>query len=210
MKTIRYNNLDVFYHKKLNGGGMDFGQDYISVINQRYKRPFNYCYEFCCGPSFIGFSLLAHQLVKKLCLSDIYQPAIDAVETTVKKNDLSHLVDYYCIDGVGELPANNFDLVIANPPHFNEQCDWLEHVDDRIYLDEHWAIHEEFYHNIAERLNDDGIILIQENAKGSNRKSFELMICEAGLRINDVFDSQFRKGNDQIYYLEIMKKAEEQ
>ncbi len=206
MKTITYCGIDIYYQSNLNGGGMDFGQDYINVIKKRYNKKFDYTYEFCSGPGYIGFSLLAHDLTERLCLSDKFLPAYEAVKQTIVANNLHDKVDCYCLDGVKNLPSKGFDLVVSNPPHFLNECDWLKHIEDRIYIDKNWNVHREFYQNIGSRLRDDGVILIQENALGSNRSSFESMIQEASLMITDVFEIESPKGSDQIYYIEVKKK----
>ena len=75
--------LNVYYDSWMEGGGTWFGQEYIELIKQRYTRTFEKCYEWCSGPGFIGFGILDHELCKKVCLSDIYEPAINqAVKTT--------------------------------------------------------------------------------------------------------------------------------
>ena len=205
-KKINYLGIDVYYESNLNGGGMDFGQDYITVIQNRYAgKCFEHTYEFCAGPGFIGFSILAHGLTKKLCLSDKFTPAYESMCRTVKENSLEHKVNCFNVEGVKDVAASGFDLVVSNPPHFLNKCEWLTHIDDRIYIDENWNVHREFYKNISTKMTDDGIILIQENALGSEPEMFEPMIKEARLKISDVFSMKEIKGNDKIYYLEVVK-----
>ncbi|MGH1431688.1 MAG: methyltransferase [Neptuniibacter sp.] len=205
MKTFTANNINIYFHPNHNGGGMDFGQDYIKVIAQRYGKPFNKVYEFCSGPGFIGFSLLGAGQAEHLILSDLYEPLNEVIEKTVESNGLEGRVNFYNMPGVKELPEGEIDLVVSNPPHFLTEQSWLGHIENRIYIDENWEVHREFYHNIASKLSDDGIVLFQENALGSGLHDFELMISEGGLQVTDVFSMENRVGNDQIYYIEAKK-----
>lgn len=205
MKKFTANKIDIFYHPNHNGGGMDFGQDYIDVISNRYEQPFKKVYEFCSGPGFIGFSLLGAGLTECLVLSDLYEPLSEVIDATIERNGLKERVNFYNMPGVADLPENDIDLVVSNPPHFLTGQSWLGHIEDRIYIDENWDIHKEFYRNIATKLSDDGIVLFQENALGSGVTDFEVMIAEGGLELTDVFSMDSRVGNDQIYYLEARK-----
>jgi methylase of polypeptide subunit release factors len=135
-------------------------------------------------------------------------------------------------------PSGTFDLIVANPPHFSakiptklyflnhlycsnttsEQKEkistihrvWSDHDNtSRITVDKDWQAHKNFYKNIKSHLAPDGVILMQENAAGSNVKEFEPMIDQAGLEITDVFvDNEY--GNFlpslKIYYIEIKHK----
>jgi methylase of polypeptide subunit release factors len=135
-------------------------------------------------------------------------------------------------------PSGTFDLIVANPPHFpakistklhllnhlycsNTTPDQKEKIStinglfldcdntNRITVDKDWQAHKNFYKNIKSHLALDGVILMQENAAGSNVKEFESMIDQAGLEITDVFvDDEY--GNFipsiKIYYIEIKHK----
>ena len=140
------------------------------------------------------------------------------------------------IDDLALLPKSQmFDLVVANPPHFPAKlsakikamntlaCKGIyggkklcldktdmdimpDHAINRLIVDQDWAAHKNFYHNIKSRLAPDGVILMQENAAGSSAEDFRSMIESAGLEITDVFfDEEY--GNlmpsIKIYYIEI-------
>lgn len=197
--------IDVAYYPNQNGGGMHFGQNYIDVIKKRYNRKFNKVYEFCCGPAYIGFSLLGSGLTKNLILSDLHLPAKYSTHETATKNNITNSVNFYLQAGVSSLPESDIDLVISNPPHFLKRVPWLRHIDPRIYIDSNWEIHKEFYSNIADKITDDGIILLQENALGSSPHDFELMANKGGLKITDIFPIENPIGKDWIYYIELRK-----
>ena len=81
-----------------------------------------------------------------------------------------------------------------------------DHAVNRLIVDQDWAAHKNFYHNIKSRLAPDGVILMQENAAGSSAEDFRSMIESAGLEITDVFFDE-AYGNFmpsiKIYYIEI-------
>ena len=208
--TSGNSKLKVFYHSWMDGGGTWFGQEYSDIIQQRYPdRVFERCYEWCSGPAYIGFNILDHGLCRSLCVSDVYEPAIQAVNETVKNNRLD-CVSAYATGTVAGLPDHEqFDLVVANPPHFLT-CPGDDNY-QRIAVDQNWAAHQEFFANIGRHLLPNGIVLLQENQSGSlNREQdFEPFIAAAGLEITAVFDSPKHYTPDhhtRIYYIEIRQK----
>ena len=208
--TSGQSKLSVFYHSWMDGGGTWFGQEYVDIIRERYSgRVFERCYEWCSGPGYIGFNILDHGLCGSLCVSDVYQPAIQAIHETIKNNKL-HNVSAYATGTVGQLPENEkFDLVVANPPHFLT-CPGDENY-QRIAVDQNWTAHQEFFENIGQHLLPDGIILLQENQSGSmNREQdFAPFIDAAGLQITAVVNSPKYYTPDhhtRIYYIEIRSK----
>jgi len=202
--------IKVQHDSWMDGGGTWFGQEYINIIKQHYPdRVFERCYEWCSGPAFIGFGILANGLCKSLCVSDIYVDAIKRVEETAKLHSLSN-VSAYAIGTVDKLPNHEqFDLVVANPPHFLS-CPGDDNY-QRIAVDQNWAVHQEFFENIGKHLLPGGVILLQENQAGSlNRElDFKPFIDDAGLEITSVFNSSEHYTPDhytQIYYIEIRQK----
>ena len=208
--TSGQSKLRVFYHSWMDGGGTWFGQEYVDIIRERYSgRVFERCYEWCSGPGYIGFNILDHGLCGSLCVSDVYQPAIQAIHETIKNNKL-HNVSAYATGTISQLPENEkFDLVVANPPHFLS-CPGDENY-QRIAVDQNWAAHQEFFANIRQHLLPNGVILLQENQSGSmNREQdFAPFIDAAGLQITAVVDSPKYYTPDhhtRIYYIEIRPK----
>jgi len=202
--TESTNQYKVFYTADLNGGGMLFGPEYPSIIRKFYpNRIFNTCMEWCSGPGFIGYNMLDHGLCNNLVLNDIYQPAIDIANKTAEYNDLSKRVSTYCAGDIGTLPDTlKIDLVVANPPHYDRS------FNNRIADDLNWEIHRNFYTKIGNYLTDDGAIIIQENADGSDVSMFEEMINDNNLKILDVLKSPqyFTEAPMLIYYIHITKR----
>lgn len=204
-------DLVVYYTQEMEGGGTWFGQEYVSVVKQRYPdRVFDRCYEWCSGPGFIGYALLDHGVCRTVCFSDLYDPAVEMVRWTSRlpANSCADQVTAYLFRDLALMPAHEqFDLIVANPPH-NPGGDaetLTRQHNTRIEQDPVWAGHQNFFSNIKKHLAPNGIILLQENAIGSSVKTFEPWITAAGLRVTDAFPSpgyyidEFTK----IYYIEI-------
>jgi len=199
----------VSYHSSEDGGGTWFGQEYVREL-QRYDRQFDRCLEWCSGPGFIGFALLAYEICNDLTLVDRHAPCAVSVADTIQRNQCADRVKFFNLDRIASLPASEtFDLVIANPPHYLT-CPG-NHNYQRIAVDQHWQAHEEFYANIGAHLNPGAVILMQENQAGSlaGPAEFMPMIERNGLRITAYWTSARyfdRAGPTQIYYLEIRQK----
>ena len=205
------NGIQVYYDSWMDGGGTWFGQDYIDIIKNRYPgRTFDRCYEWCSGPGYIGFSILGAKLAQGLTLSDRYESAIvDAVADTVKHNQLQDCVSAYVGSSLAVLPEHEqFDLVVANPPHYLE-CPGDDNY-QRIAVDINWQAHQDFFCHIGQHLTDDGVILLQENQAGSlnGAEDFRPFIEINNLKITDCFRSTKyydSNGPTQNYYIEISK-----
>lgn len=103
--TVRYGEIDVCWTPELEGGGMSFGQDYLPVVANLFGHV-GRVFEFCAGPGFIGFSLLAHGLCDSLALIDVNPAAVAAARETVRRNGLEDRVTVYLSDGLDGLPAD--------------------------------------------------------------------------------------------------------
>lgn len=203
-------DFSVSYNSDQDGGGTWFGQEYVTVLQQRYQRRFHRCLEWCSGPGFIGFSLLAHGLCDNLVLVDSHVPVADAIRETTLRNQVQNQTTFYCCDRIAQLPDDEqFDLIVANPPHYLE-CPGDANY-QRIAVDPDWQAHREFYQHIRHHMLPDAVMLMQENQAGSlsGPAEFRDMIERAGLRITGYFTSPEHydtQGPTQIYYIEIRKK----
>lgn len=207
--TTGARRIKVFHESWMEGGGTWFGQEYVEIIKSRYPgQRFGTCYEWCSGPGFIGFSLMDHGICDKLCLSDIYAMAIEkSAAETVQHHGFQHCVTSYVTGTLATLPNHEqFDLVVANPPHYLE-CPGDANY-QRIAVDVAWQAHQDFFYHIGRHITTDSIILLQENQAGSlnRQEDFRSFIERNGLEITDVISSpNFYdvSGPTQIYYIEI-------
>ena len=185
ISIVKYGRINVSYLPQLDGGGRDFGQDYIPITKNKLGKIGRAC-EFGCGPGFIGFSLLAHGLCDSLCLIDVNPKAVNIVKRTIRENGLQDKVKVYLSDGLKKIPrTEKWDLVVSNPPHFGG-TDKEYYSDLRIY-DPKWHIHEAFYKNIKGFLNKDGSVMFVENAMGSTPGQWKKMMEKNGLHYISAF-----------------------
>lgn len=177
--TTKFGNITVYYVSALNGGGMTYGQDFIPLVRKMFGKVNRIC-EFCSGPGFIGFSLLANDLCNSLCLVDINPMAIKACKKTIKENNLAQKVTTYVSDVFKNVPkTEKWDLIVCNPPHFDRE--FLDYSKDIIGVDPKWKFHQEFYKSVKQYLTKDGVIIFVENMAGSEPKIWKPMITKAGL-----------------------------
>lgn len=203
----RINGLDVYYTNETNGGGDYFALEYMNVINEWYTHVDN-ALEWCSGPGFIGYGLLASNICKNISFNDMYSPALEMLEKTKAHSTYSNNIFIHAGNTLDSIPkSKQYNLVVGNPPHWKDDnsasaslgFDVREHkhVQD-ILVDYNWEAHKSFYKNMKTLLHPEGNIVLQENAQGSSPADFEQMINDAGLKINSYATSQMY--ND-IYYL---------
>lgn len=201
-RTVRYGDIRVYYKKHLDGGGSAFGQAYVGFLKEcgmpRQQRVF----EWCAGPAFIGFSLLAHGLCETLCLADINELAVDACRRTIDANKLADRVSVYQSDNLTGIPATEqWDLIVGNPPFYNESRPWCIRSHDK-----DWHIHRQFFADVGRFLKPGGVILLQEANDASTPEDFREMIEAAGLAIALIHNS--KPGEMSHYFLGMVRSGE--
>lgn len=204
-RTVRYGDIRVHYKKHLDGGGTYFGQDFIPLFRQWELPQQTRVFEWCAGPGFIGFSMLAHGMCKSLCLADINPEAVEACERTIEDNGLAGRVTVYRSDNLRDIPpAETWDLIVSNPPHFD---DGYFEAELRAH-DPGWRLHREFFATVGRHLSESGVIVLQENNNGSTADTFRSMIEDAGLRIAFVHnESPTRTPDHRFYYIVIARQS---
>ena len=199
LSSVRFGDIEVFYEPDLDGGGSFFGDDYVPFLRERLG-PVESVYEWCAGPGFIGFAILAAGLCERLCLSDVNPRAIRCVEKTIRENGLGGIVDVFESDCFDQIPSSEkWDLVVGNPPHSGKPVELQNWGHPLIYMDEDWALHRRFFGSVRERLKPGGQVILQENYYCSNPATFEQMIEASGLKIRSV--SAYPVPAQFIYYL---------
>jgi methylase of polypeptide subunit release factors len=204
-RTATYAGVRVAYKTHLDGGGSTFGQDFVPVLRNRGMRQVQRAFEWCAGPGFIGFSLLAHGLCETLCVADVNGEAVAACRKTVGDNRLENRVAVYRSNNLENIPpAEQWDLVVSNPPHFVDTS-----FGQLRYHDPDWRVHRGFFGHVAQHLKPGGVIVLQENNAGSTPATFSAMIAEAGLRV--VFEQDAaptRTADSRMFYLGIMRPGD--
>jgi methylase of polypeptide subunit release factors len=208
-KTWTTNDILVYYHMSLDGGGMNFSSQYREVIQAIYgNRKFSNAFEWCSGPGYIGFDLLSHNVCDQLWLGDIYQPALRAINCTIENlpEHYHNRVNPFHMKSVADIPSDvKFDLIVSNPPHWDlNQEPFINQVyfnfNARVCADTDWTIHADFFQNIKKHLAPDGVILLLEHSFGSGPDSFRSFIEEGGLQITNCY---WEPDVIKFYYLEV-------
>jgi 16S rRNA G966 N2-methylase RsmD len=200
--TARYGQISVYYKKHLDGGGSSFGQGYIPFLKSRGMPKQPRVFEWCSGPAFIGFSILAHGLCDTLCLADINEQAVEACRRTIRANGLAERVSLYQSDNLHSIPpSEQWDLVVGNPPFYNEARPWCIRSHDK-----DWSIHRRFFADVGRFLKPGGVILLQEANDASTPENFREMIHDAGLSV--VLTHNVKPSDMSHYYLGIVRRSE--
>jgi methylase of polypeptide subunit release factors len=215
----RVNNIDVYYTNETNGGGDFLALEYIEVIKEWYGKV-NHTLEWCAGPGFIGYALLANELCNKISFLEMHYPSVEMCQKTKHNSRFKDNIEIYFSDSLSAIPLQEkFDLVVGNPPHWKniESASRALNFDKigvdirtiprltEVLVDENWKSHFNFFTKIKPLLSDNGRILLQENLTGSDPKEFKEMVDEANLKINLYAESKMYS-DKHIYYLEIMHK----
>ena len=204
-RHVRYAGIGISYRAELDGGGTEFGQDFISFFEAREMPRQKRLFEWCSGPGFISFSLLGHGFCETLCLADINPAAVASCQQTVRVNKLGDRVSVYQSDNLRNIPGSEkWDLVVSNPPHFVDQYEG-----DLRAHDPDWRIHRDFFATIGDFLAPGAVVVLQENNRGSTSETFRQMIEQSGLDIVFVDgESPTLTKESSFYYIGIVRRGE--
>ena len=176
---IKYKNIKVSYRWRLNGGGLILAHEFVHIVSRRIGKV-EHVFEYCAGPGFIGFCLLANNLCDKLTLADVNPHAITVIQETIKNNNLQDRVNVYQSDYLESIPeSEQWDLVVGNPPWYISP----KNRKDIMVCDPESRVHEEFYRKINKFLKPNGTILFVEGGGYTNTAYFKDMIEKNGLSI---------------------------
>ena len=226
---FRVDGSDIFYTPETNGGGDYFFGEYLNLVMENYGRV-HHLMEWCSGPGFIGYGMMACNVCDHLTLLDKFEPAVEVAKKTAENSFIKtiDLVDtekvyhrrvfprttIYHSDTCSVLSDYKLDLVVGNPPHFECKEDAIkalsklggtplfnDHLSE-ILLDPNWDAHRDMFKEVSTRLSDNGTICLQLHSGGSSADTFRSMVEESGMRITATFNSvQY----DDIYYMEVKK-----
>jgi UDPglucose 6-dehydrogenase len=168
----------VKYPRKLDGGGLNFKDDLLEVIQRTGQRSYNKCFEWCAGFGVLGFEILGMGIANRLVVSDSYKEAVDNCLNTAKLNNLSNYVTGYHTDKIADIPlTEKWDLVVSNPPHVWNMDEFLKEMQSkesspkaiqnsaRLCVDENLKAHREFFENIEKHLHSNSDIYLIETSK---------------------------------------------
>jgi len=156
----------------------------------------------CAGSGCIGLSVFKERQnkINQLFLIEINPRQVYSIKKTVSINNLNN-------DKIKVINSNVFDelsigikfhLVSCNPPHFEGKIIQESQISG---IDENWSFHKKFLKSIPNYLEQNGIVTLLENKKGSNPNTFTQFFSNS-LRVSNT-----RYFNDSSFYMiEITKQ----
>lgn len=194
--SVTIAGLKIAYRHELDGGGADFGQEFITFFKSRGLPKQRRIFEWCAGPGFIGFSMLGNGLCETLCLADINPAAVTACQATIRTNHLADRATVYLSDNLKSIPAHEkWSLVVSNPPHFVDA-----YIGDIRAHDPDWRVHREFLTTVSSHLTKDAVIVLQENNRGSTVETFRPMIEASGFEIVSTANDRPQLTEESSFY----------
>jgi Methyltransferase small domain len=144
----------------LDGGGSSQAIAFHRLFQDHFAgRRFRTCFEWCCGPGFLGLTALTSGLCEELILADINPEIVPGLERTIRENALQGKVQYYVSDNLKQIPKDlRFDLVLGNPPWAFREIPGLPNP--LIPNDPHWSIHRAFLSHVKEHLNPEAVVVV--------------------------------------------------
>ncbi len=181
--TVKYLGTSVCYSWDLNGGGIIFVPEFLRLVSRKPGKV-GHVFEYCSGPGFIGFSLLAHGLCERLTLADVNPDAVEAVRETIRRNHLEDRVAVYLSDGLDSIPpGEQWDLVVGNPP-------WRLAREDNRNLrvcDPGGRVHGKFFRDAGRHLKPDGSVLFVESFEYTDVDCFRGMLAKNDFKVIEHF-----------------------
>jgi len=182
----------VYYNRDVDIDEFYVRDEFANVVKST-KKVYNHALECFAGHGAIGFNILDERLVNKLSLVDIYQPAIDFCQQTIKENNIADKCTTYCSGTLNIGFADKFDLVIGNPPWRGEvtnDVDTVNHVEHQLRkkVDPGWSAHNDFYEYINSITTLDVDIFLYEDIRFTTVDTFSTLITNAGLYVENVIN----------------------
>ena len=162
------NNIKISYEPHLDGGGTTFGINALNSENVKKFIKIGKVIEMCSGPGFMGLHLLGAGVCDEFYLIDINNENLKYINETIELNNLNN-VKFIQSNGFNELIINNnIDTIISNPPHFKttRPGGYRSKHEELISLDENMDFHKNFFKDVKNYLNKDGVIILVENCEG--------------------------------------------
>lgn len=204
-ETIAANHagLIVFDRREQHWAGLAVGRDFPRVLNELGVGRCGRLFEFCAGPGYIGYALLANGWCETLALSDIDGESIATAMRTAAYNRIEDRVAGYASDVLDDIPASEkWDVVVGNPPAFESHPDkHLAAGDWDRGFDTNWNVRRRFYASVKAHMNPGGVVVMSENVRGSDPAVFEEMIRAGGGEPRPVLlGTDFRGEPNGVYY----------
>lgn len=166
----RGSNLTIYHHPILDGGGSHLASPFVQLLRSE-RRQLGTVFEFCSGPGYIAFALLASGLAQNIVLGDVNPVAVACARKTVRLNPwLRSRVRVHLSNGTHGLPLSErgrFDTVVTDWPNYERfvgpfHTFFAEEHGELRGEDPGWRLHREFYGGIRPFLARGGRLYIEE------------------------------------------------
>lgn len=177
--VVAYNGILVFDRPDVHGGGLFYTPDFGRVLLELGLRRCEHVFEFCAGPGYLGYFLLALGFCERLTLADVNPDAVEAARQTAHYNGIPHRVNVYLSDGLSQIPAEEkWDLVVGTPP--SGLMPVGARRDDAVKYDHEWSLHQRFYAEVGRYMKSGGRVVLLEERIAAEKGVFEPMIRTGG------------------------------
>lgn len=172
--------IEVSYHPSMEHGGIKRRYLFVKTLEQLFPgRQFRHCLEWCSGPGFLGYSMIGTGRCQHLDLADIWWPSLCASQSVVGCEP----AQTWHIRRMSDIPAGNtYDLILGNPPWFNRNL--LDK--QRNTCDNDLIIHREFFHDVHQYLDPNGIIMLCEGQNYLGPEDIMPLLEGTGLCISKI------------------------
>ena len=198
--AVSYHGLLVFDREDLDGGGLWQAQNYSRALLDLGIGRSERIFDFCAGPGYIGYYLLASGYCRTLAMSDINPVATDVARYTAAHNRIEDIVSIYTSDVLEQIPeSEKWDLVVANLPVPTQDLTLPIDIMER---DISGALHRRFYNSVSKFMKPGGLILTLNTREHSSPEYFRPMIEEGGGHIvQTLIQKDFRGVDSDRYWL---------
>jgi len=115
------------------------------VDSQRVHR----ILDLCCGSGCIGIAAQYQFPDAELCMSDLSADALEVAAINLRRHDLDGVIELYQSDLFANIPAQQFDIIVSNPPYVD--------AEDMAALSDEFRAEPE----IGLAAGDDGLALVE-------------------------------------------------
>ena len=170
----------VYYNPKYDGGGPLFIEHIFSkeeFLNN--NKNVKSILELCSGPGFIGWYLFHKLEAEIVSFSDLNQEVSEGLSLTNKSNNSNFL--FYHSDGFNDYTGDKVDLIVSNPPFFNNEqqlysfINWYQLQDEKlarfIALDQDFNLHKRIINEYPNYLNDGGKFILINDIRFTDPKT---------------------------------------
>lgn len=196
--VVTFHGLLIFDREDLHGGGVWWAQEFARALIHFGIGKCQRIFDFCAGPGYIGYFLLASGYCETLAMADIDPEAMAAARFTARYNGIENLVALYTSDVLEQIPATEkWDLVVQYPPFLKPEGPQTKTV---LEYDQTGTLPARFYTSVKKFMRPGGLVLSLLGTGDSTPEYFRPMIEAGGGKIKDTLVCKDLHGNETDRY----------